>query len=241
MNPKTDVDLTVICPAGSTASEIFRDYLPVLQQYFGGRVHTGLVNISTFEFSDYLSSEFLEKLDNGVYSLEVTLQNDFKIVFLKARRKSILSITFSRDYALTCVDQVRTLFRALVNVPSTIFGQCHVDAHARQMLLTGPYWELHRVGKLNGLFWLNFLGPEEEHLQGGPTIEDNPIAKVKRLPSGLILEVGESPFDALTPEGEQLLVDATLALPPPNPKPPIEGIVDVDYDPDANWDEDEDE
>jgi hypothetical protein len=65
-----------------------------------------------------------------------------------------------------------------------------------------------------GLFWLNVLGPEEEARQGGPALAQNPFAKVDRFPFGLVMQVGESPEDAATPEGVERLVKATQAMPP---------------------------
>ena len=64
------------------------------------------------------------------------------------------------------------------------------------------------------LNWLNYFGKEEFAKRGGEAIFDNPYIKTEKMGEGVLIQVGESPYDAYTPEGEALLVKATKAMPP---------------------------
>ena len=64
------------------------------------------------------------------------------------------------------------------------------------------------------LKWLNYFGKEEFAKRGGEALYDNPYIKVEKMGEGVLVQIGESPYDAYTPEGEALLVKATKAMPP---------------------------
>lgn len=64
------------------------------------------------------------------------------------------------------------------------------------------------------LKWLNYFGKEEFAKRGGEALYDNPYIKVEKMGEGVLVQVGESPYDAYTPEGEALLVKASLVMPP---------------------------
>lgn len=63
--------------------------------------------------------------------------------------------------------------------------------------------------------WKQFLSSEIIEKEGGfEVFENNPLLKCERMHNGLLVQVGESPYDIFTPEGEELMVKATLSLPP---------------------------
>lgn len=98
--------------------------------------------------------------------------------------------------------------------PDYAFG--HPDQHTRRFAAAHPV--PRRTTQASSLWWLTFFGPAEEAQQGGPALAQNPHARAERFPEGLLLEVGD-PLEAVTPTGEQRLLDATRALPPTLPQP----------------------
>jgi hypothetical protein len=101
----------------------------------------------------------------------------------------------------------------LVRLVSPTYARAHLDA-AAQRLHEQHYQGNERSFYADGLFWLNFFGPDELERQGGAAVADNPHARVEHVDGGLLLEVGDGHLDAATPEGEQRLLAATRALPP---------------------------
>jgi hypothetical protein len=82
-------------------------------------------------------------------------------------------------------------------------------------VLLDKYFEWERRTPYFTMFsWLTYFGPEEFRKQGGDAIFENPYIKAEKMGEGVFIQVGESPFDAATPEGEELIVKATRALPP---------------------------
>jgi hypothetical protein len=65
------------------------------------------------------------------------------------------------------------------------------------------------------LGWIQYINNSMILERGGFEIfESNPYLQTERIHDGLLIQVGESPYDAFTPEGEELLVKATRSLPP---------------------------
>lgn len=67
---------------------------------------------------------------------------------------------------------------------------------------------------IRSLHWLNYFGAEEFAKRGGEALYDNPHIEVKKMGEGVLVQIGESPYDAYTPEGEARLVAAIKAMPP---------------------------
>lgn len=110
-------------------------------------------------------------------------------------------------------EDVRALFVDLCEITSPSYARCALHNHARA-LHEAHYSVSPRTFYASGLFWLNFFGPEEEARQGGSALATNPHASVRRLPNGLLVEVGRSAHDGLTGAGEAQLRAATAAMPP---------------------------
>lgn len=64
------------------------------------------------------------------------------------------------------------------------------------------------------LEWLQYYNHDELKRQGGDAILENPYIKAERLCGGILVQVGESLEEAYSPEGQELLVKATKAMPP---------------------------
>jgi hypothetical protein len=113
-------------------------------------------------------------------------------------------------------EDIYLLFRELLTkMPTCSFAKCEADQ--LHFNIYEKYFGLDyiRTSNVTYLNWLQYFGKEELYRQGGiEALESNPLLKTERIHDGLLIQVGESPYDAFTPEGEQLLVEATRSLPP---------------------------
>ena len=71
-----------------------------------------------------------------------------------------------------------------------------------------------RTPNMRCLSWLQYYNHDELRRQGGDAILENPYIKAERLCGGILVQVGESLEEAYSPEGQELLVKATKAMPP---------------------------
>jgi hypothetical protein len=130
--------------------------------------------------------------------------------------RSIVGIFFPVSLAMrVSAGIINQLFIDLVTIVRPTYARCHLD-RLGSALHDAHYSAKPRSFYADGLYWLNFFGAEEEARQGGPSLANNPHARVERLPEGLLVEVGNGPLDAATPEGKRQLLDATAAMPPIN-------------------------
>ena len=76
------------------------------------------------------------------------------------------------------------------------------------------FTEWERTPRNPFLGWLQYYNHDELKRQGGDAIFENPYIKAERLCGGILIQVGESLEEAYSPEGQELLVKATKAMPP---------------------------
>lgn len=133
--------------------------------------------------------------------------------------------------------EIRRLFLDLCDIVSPTYARAGLNNKGQELDDTA-YAGHPRTFYADGLYWLNFFGPDEEARQGGPSLADNPYALVRRQRNGLLIQVGESGMEMLTPEGEARLVAATRAMPPvPSDEPgpvdtmSVEGVGDAPREP----------
>jgi hypothetical protein len=117
------------------------------------------------------------------------------------------------------IPPVRDLFQNLVK----LFPDAYI-ARGGFLSYQGPFYHKQLLSRPDYVFrgafvpyliWLQYIGAQELAIQGGRVaFEQNPMMKTRPLHEGLLIEVGESPYDIFTDEGEEWLVKATLSLPP---------------------------
>lgn len=153
--------------------------------------------------------KIIKALDKGKHAVILKNNQDLEITILQMKRGAIFSMNFQMAQPRDLI----SLFKDLVQIVPVIYGYCH-SKHHRERLLREVYKD--RTFYCKGFYWLNYFGNEELKKQGGEeAIMTNPyIAIAEPFEDGLFVQVGETPFDCLTPEGEAQLVNATNALPP---------------------------
>ena len=156
----------------------------------------------------YLDPEVGKALDRGGRSVMLTGERLW-VDLLQLRARTSLSLRFSPDVPAA---ELRQLVVDLVELVSPTYARAHLEA-AAQRLHEQHYRGHERSFYTDGLYWLNYFGPDELERLGGEALADNPQAVVERLGKGLLLEVGADPLEAATPEGEERLVAATGMLP----------------------------
>jgi len=139
----------------------------------------------------------------------------FEMAIVQLPVRTAISLSPSIAHAPPA-EELRQLFRDVVALVAPLYA-CVYPWKAGSSLQEEVYQKAPRSFYADGLWWLNFFGPKEEARQGGANLAENPLARVERLPQGLLMEVGDGPLDILTPEGRQRLIDATRAMPPPVP------------------------
>jgi hypothetical protein len=166
--------------------------------------------------SSYVDKEIIKALDRKKYDVYVCIDEiETEIMLIHGRDDSGIGFSLTEDY-LKKIDTklIIDLFISISRLVKVTFSFCHITGNLRT--ISDKYPQLYdRSFYCPGLRWLNFFGPEEEERQGGKAIEQNPYAtRIERFPEGLFIQVGNTPFDCLTPEGELQLVNATKAMPP---------------------------
>lgn len=153
--------------------------------------------------------KFVVMLSNQKLGLKVLVNQKIRrgFTFISA----YINTNFISQYS---VEKYFHLFHDINKHFPSDYAMVHLEEH--QKVLIDEVYCSTRTFLSNGLYWLNFFGNDELEKQGGAeAIMANPyITKAERFDNGLFVQVGESPFDCLTPEGEQQLVNATKALPP---------------------------
>lgn len=189
--------------------EALRPVLERLEKSFLPRPRTlEVTGLSDRPVKGYLDDAVKKALDRRKYSV-VLLGDDFRVGIVQLRNRTSVGVDFLPGPS---AQEIRNLFLDLIRLIKPTYARAHFAGHAQE-LFEKHYKENERSFYANGLYWLNFFGPEEDARQG-KGLAQNPHARAERLPEGLLMEVGSSPEEAVTPEGERRLLAATAALPP---------------------------
>jgi hypothetical protein len=166
----------------------------------------------------YLDPAVLKALDRKKNARAANPDAQLDVVVWQLPNRTAISIFV--PLAVAAADELRDLLRDAIQIVSPTYATVRLE-RAGSALNDEVYQMRRRTFYANGLYWLNFFGPPEEALQGGPALAKNPAARATRLPQGLLLEVGDGPLDILTTEGRRRLIDATAAMPPVAAQTPV--------------------
>ncbi len=155
----------------------------------------------------------LQEMSNDQLAVELTNEdNSFSFVF---ETHSAAFGIFIQTNRLENYDWDIFLksFHKLVEIFYPDYAEVSLIGISQRILMEHFIWET-RTFNSTCLVWLQYFGSEEYEKQGGKAILENPYVEAEELAGGVVVKVGKTPFDAYTPEGEELLVNATKALPP---------------------------
>ncbi|MEN9609262.1 MAG: hypothetical protein RLZZ628_76 [Bacteroidota bacterium] len=175
------------------------------------------------QIQSYLDPQLLAILEpNGPTGTLINIQATHQHYCFIAFFQDGISHQIVIDIDLALVEQVTTaklkaFFTDLLHkCPQTHYAQCCFTLY--YSVFNGKHIEPSMVSRnnyLRFLVWLQYLSAEELIIQGGRSaFESNSLLQTEPLHNGLLVQVGESPYDIFTEEGEALLVKATFSLPP---------------------------
>lgn len=189
---------------------------------------TALPSPSMIEFVDQDKKIISGFLDPGIpaYVEHIVKNNKQGFSLINAEEDFVVSISpFSREYVLLLripvspqeqekITALRELFHKVSSFLQPDIGRCYL-AHANLNIRQKHFeWE-SRTGYFTFFGWLTYFGKRELYRQGGKEILLSlPHSVTAPVGEGVLIEIGNDPFDANTPEGEELIVRATRALPP---------------------------
>ncbi len=167
-----------------------------------------VTGLSDRPIKSYVDDAVKKALDRRKHSVDL-LGDGVRVGVTQMRSRTAIGVEFPSGPPAS---EIRRLFLDLIAAIKPTYARAHLSGHAQE-LFEKYYKQKDRSFYANGLYWLNFFGCDEEVRQGRG-LDQNPHAHVERLPHGLLIEVGSSPQEAATPEGERRLLAATAALPP---------------------------
>jgi hypothetical protein len=177
------------------------------------------------KIDSYLSPKLLGILEpNGFVGTHITIDayhamnQFFSVFFNQTGRYHEMVIHVDVGIVDTMdVAVFKTFFWRLVDLfPMVHFAHCTFISYYSEFNKKHIIYNNKSRGAayMNFLVWLQYISAKELAVQGGRTaFEANSLLKTTPLHDGLVVEVGESPYEVFTDEGEALLVKATLSLP----------------------------
>lgn len=167
-----------------------------------------------YRIDGFIAPLVMENLESSFSSmLPFQLLNDIQNTQVISPQDSIFSTTQATLLPEGYVEQCLTLVKQIVKSTSPGYVNCCYHRISREIYFNNFEFE-DRTPNSPNLEWLQYYGPEEYEKQGGENILSNPHIRAEKLGEGLLIQVGASPEDAFTAEGEELLVKATKAMPP---------------------------
>ncbi|MEL1242843.1 hypothetical protein AAEO56_01105 [Flavobacterium sp. DGU11] len=186
--------------------------LTLCEDHFPGPTHayiTQFKKVLEIPVTSYLDKSVLKKFNRNKYGIEYSAGYENPgIRITKTDGRGLISIPLKKgdEYHMT-----KNIALQLVNrLELKSLGVSPVNF----VLFKRKYKENRRTTDFPGLYWLQYYDAEEFKKQGGNAILDNPYINAQLIKDGIFIEVGHSPYDFQTPEGEVLMINANAAMPP---------------------------
>ncbi|MDQ3109781.1 MAG: hypothetical protein M3R17_07785, partial [Bacteroidota bacterium] len=158
------------------------------------------------KISGYMDSQIMRIAEDELQKrhlvfLLLKTDSDFSIGILPHTDFSCtIGIPFDSESTITA-DQLKYLFISLCKFLNPDIALCYAWNAFSHIKREYFEWE-QRTPYFHFFKWLQYFGPKEFRLQGGEAIFQNPYIKAEKMGEGVFIQVGESPLDAHTPEGE---------------------------------------
>ncbi len=167
--------------------------------------------VSFPEFDEVSVAKFVE----GIEFWRAFYFGPYSVSLLNGNAKSNFSVEMDWQFFLENKPGLLSLYRRILAKYPVEFSYFDL-AGVRRQFLRKHFRRAKRSYWFRGFGWLQYFGKEEWGRQGGKAILNNPYyTKVEEINGGVLIQVGQDLEEVWTPEGEELLLNATAALPPP--------------------------
>lgn len=166
-----------------------------------------------YPISGILDDKVLQAVRNEKVVILTRQDDTLNITFQPVNRLNLVISVHEDFIESTLPDTIVSLFKKIIHIRTPLTARCCFYSLSRA-ILDKHYASNPRTPQVPGLDWLQYFGSDQLNKQGGNSVMENPYIHAEKIDSGLLVQVGESPFDAYTSDGEALLVKATNAMPP---------------------------
>jgi hypothetical protein len=180
-----------------------------------------LQRVSSYFDTDYIKFRvLLQDLDVKIISnyqkeLAIYLKQKEEVKLSTTIEGLAVTISFENNQTLHAVfsfylnNGISTSNLFQETLSNTLLTTCH-DIYSAPKLMSSTYKPFHDFEEFDGFYWLNYFSPEKMQELGGKALFDLPYAtKIEEMNGGILIQIGESPEEAMTPEGEERLFKAT--------------------------------
>lgn len=165
--------------------------------------------VKELSVNSYLDKEVLNAFARNKYGIEYESESDKPNVRITVSTgKGLISIPLDKGDEYKSVKEIALNLSEILNLKKLEVAPVNFRSFDRK------YEKEKRTIDFPGLYWLQFYDAGEFKKQGGKAILDNPYIEAQLIKDGIFIEVGKSPYDVHTPEGEALMNNANAAMPP---------------------------
>jgi hypothetical protein len=165
--------------------------------------------VKELSINSYLDKEMLKAFDRNKYGIEYESEYEKpSIRITKPEGRGLFSIPLIKGDEYHLTKKIALLLTEGLDLKNLTTPPIDFDSFHRK------YRKNKRTIDFPGLYWLQYYGAEEFKKQGDMAILDNPYIEAQLIKDGVFIEVGKSPYDVHTPEGEELMIKANQAMPP---------------------------
>jgi hypothetical protein len=158
--------------------------------------------------TSYLDKEILKAFNRNRYGIGYRSEYDKPSVLLtKTEGNGLISIPLIKEDEFHLSKKIALKLTEGLDLKGLSVAPVNFDSFLR------TYRKNRRTRDFAGLYWLQYYDAEEFKKQGGPAILSNPYIDAQLVKDGIFIEVGKSPYDVHTPEGEELMTKANAAMP----------------------------
>ncbi|UUC47308.1 hypothetical protein [Flavobacterium cerinum] len=159
--------------------------------------------------TSYLDKETLKAFSRNKYGIE----------YQSEAEKPSIRITKSAGSGLICIPLVeKDKYHLTKKMALKLVEGINLKGLSVSPVDFYSYRDRYRINSRTydfpGLYWLQYYDAEEFKKQGGKAILDNPYIDAQLIKDGIFIQVGETPYDFQTPEGEDRMTKANAAMPP---------------------------
>lgn len=171
-----------------------------------------IIDKQSIKINSFIDKAIIEALKTSASVQLETEDYSLRVGFDNIQRNYISVKSKTTHIENQLIDNLKEFTLHLIRVSEPLFAFACLQE--KQDQIDEKYFEDTDYEDVPLLKWLNYFGDKEFIKRGGEAVFNTPHIKAERMGNGILIQVGDSPYDAYTPEGEELLVKASLAMPP---------------------------